>query len=899
VKPWEKYAETKSGPWQKYRQTPNAAPEQGAAVEGDQSPAGFFNRALVEGTMAVPDIVSAPIRHVIAPAELAVRNAIRSLQGLPEVSEDEASPEWDSLKNTAPSEFVSRGFRAIGSPVAEEGVDPETPGGKFAETMGSVPGILMGATPAIQMTAKQAGPMVSRISRDIANTFGRNPLRSVGFETAAGGAAGVGRVAAGEDATPAEQVIGELAGGLTFAGLTGLVTGSVDLAGKAPGVRLARETLARVLPFSKQGAFEAASKRMREQAADPEAAADLVIEGGLLTPAQRTGEPGLMALEKDVYEQSALLQKRYEDQLTEASRAIRDSIRLPGSVDDAQAFVGNRLERTVQALDARVRQAAVVANQRINALAPQRKAAESSAIVREEIDKALNAARAQERDLWDAVPEDDMIETKGLFGEFDAIRMSLPRAKRDIIPEKARRFLDRDSNERLGDLESVKEIQGLRSALLEDMRKARKDGEFNKARIIGQIEQALLDKLTEAGGEAAITEARQAHILGKIDLATRDEITATAEGMTALAEARDFSRILNERFTKGAVGRVLGQESREVDPRRTLKTTIGRGGEQGRVEGEQVLGATDSAVADLAAADYLKAEFAERAFRGGEYNKAAAEAFMRNNAEALEMFPDLKRQMGSANSAAALRDRVTKTAGARRDRLESRSVASRFIDAEVEDAIARVLSARNPTESAQELRRLVAKDKTGKALDGVQSAFVDHLMTQARTSDADEAGELVVSGRRFWNLLNEPKTKRALNAIMTGDQIKRLRQAAIQFRNLETSRRVSPTGAIMTDAPGKLIQFIAGTLGARAGARLGEGTSGASLRTASKTAGVFEKLAKQLSGDRAAMMIEDAILKDPQLFRALLTDMRDPDGIKKAMVRINAWLADIEERGEE
>ncbi len=835
--------------------------------EGDTSPMGFFNRALVDGAMAIPDIVSAPLRHVIAPAELALRNTIRSSLGLSEVSEDDAP--WDSLKNTAPSEFVARGFRAVGSPVAEEGVDPETAGGKFAETMGSVPGVLMGATPAIQATAKATGPMVSRISRDIANTFGRKPITAVSLEAGAGATAGAGRVAAGDDATEAEQVLGELAGGLTFGGLTGLVSGTVSLAGNTPGVKLAREILSRILPFSRQGAFEAASKRVREQAADPEAAAERVIEGGPLTAAQNTGEPGLMALEKDVYEQSALLQKRYEDQLTEASRAIRDSIRLPGSVEDAQAFVGNRLERTVQALDARVKQAAIAATQRINALAPKRKAAESSAIVREEIDKALATARAQERELWDAVPEDAVIDTKGLFGEFDAIRMSLPRAKRDIIPDKARRFLDRESNERLGDMETVQEVQGLRSALLEEMRKARKDGEFNKARIISQIEQALLDKLMEA------------------------------EGGDALTAARDFSRILNERFTKGAVGRILGQESREVDPRRTLETTIGRGGEQGRVEGEQVLDATDGAGAVLDTADYLKAEFAERAFRGGEYNRAAAEAFMRNNAEALEMFPDLQRQMADANSAVALRDRLTKTAGARRDRLNNRTVASRFIDAEVEDAIARVLSARNPTESAKELRRLVAKDKTGKALDGVQGAFVDHLMSQARTTDADEAGELVISGRRFWNLLNEPKTKRALNALMTGDQIKRLRQAAIQFRNLETSRRVSPTGAIMTDAPGKLISFIMGTLGARAGAQLGAGTSGASLRTASKTAGIFESFAKQLSGDRAAMMIEDAILKDPQLFRALLTDTRDPDGMKKAMVRVNAWLADIEERGEE
>ena len=101
---------------------------------------------------------------------------------------------------------------------------------------------------------------------------------------------------------------------------------------------------------------------------------------------------------------------------------------------------------------------------------------------------------------------------------------------------------------------TVKEMQGLRSKLLEVQRASNADGKFNKARIAGDMADNLLEDMAKTEGSEALT--------------------------IAIASTRKFK----QRFNQGIVGKILGRAKTgepAVSPDLTLDMSIGRGGKTG------------------------------------------------------------------------------------------------------------------------------------------------------------------------------------------------------------------------------------------------------------------------------------------------------------------------------
>jgi hypothetical protein len=94
----------------------------------------------------------------------------------------------------------------------------------------------------------------------------------------------------------------------------------------------------------------------------------------------------------------------------------------------------------------------------------------------------------------------------------------------------------------------------------------------------------------------------------------------------------------------------------------------------------------------------------------------------------------------------------------------------------------------------------------------------------------------------------------------------------------------------MEDLPSRAISFIAGTLAARVGAQLGQGTSGASLRTANLATKAVDGLLKWLTNDKAEAILRDAI-QDRELFRALLMTVNSPAKARQLEKQLSAWQA--------
>jgi hypothetical protein len=531
----------------------------------------------------------------------------------------------------------------------------------------------------------------------------------------------------------------------------------------------------------------------------------------------------------------------------------------------------------LSALDTRVRQARDLANQRIEQLEPQRGREQASQIVREEIEKAYRDARQQEKQLWDAIPDDVTLQTQTVRDTYEGLRSDLPRAQRDDIPSVARRFLDQDSNEKLQPEDTVKELRGLYSKLGEAERAALANNENNTARIAANLREAILEDLGAAGGEGEVG--------------------------TYIDAARDFSRRLHDRFTRGAVGRVRGyarEGGEQVPAELTLDRTAGKGGLAGKVETEQVLRGTGSEEQPSQQAvdnvrEYLKNQFQGAAVRDGTVKPELARRFIRNNREQLDRFDGLRRQMEQAAQERDTADALAQRLGARRDRLQSpsKSYTEQFLGAPVEREIEQVLKARNPRRAAQTLRNAVTKDESGQALRGLKSGFVDYLMRRAGTKEFDEQGERLISGGALKNQLSDPRVRNAMDAVFTRDEMNRFRTIADELGKVEASRRNLPNvgPAVMDDMPSRFVETIGRVLSARLGAAAGGSSMAGGLQSAQIFSGRAKELIKNLTNNRAQQLIEQAVTGDRELYRMLLMDMQSPGKRRALNRRLNAWLA--------
>jgi hypothetical protein len=883
--PWERYAAPPaadappSGPWSRYAQPAAAEP----APEETGRGGGFFpfvNRNIIAGTLGAPvDIINAGLGAV----------------GLP-VSDQ---PFGGSASIEA---GLARFGQAVGVPmVPAPGQRPETAAEYVGAGVGGAAGMLIPGYGAARLAAQSAAPLTARVGQSLTQGMTRAPITTTAAELTAGATAGAGRMIAETNfpGNEAAGVLGELAGGLT----PSAVAGATGMLMQMP---LAQRAASAFVPFTPAGARERAANRLRSLAEDPDAASRAAGETpiGELTPAQRTGEARLMALERTAARDNPQLDRQLRAQASRAQATLEAEARaLGGDPTRTRAFLETRVTRLTNALDLNVQQAQARARERIAALEPGTAAAESSRIVREEFDEAFQAARAQENVLWRSIPGDVRFDTAPLFERFARRVNETPITTREDIPAYAAQFLgrgqvpdddeftafvrqsapdllpDRSAPARLGATATPAELYGMRSKLLEIERIARDAGRRNEARVAGEIADDVLDimnSLPDTAGPYAV--------------------------------ARDFSRRVNDTFRRGEAGRLA--ETRDGAPAvpsdLTLERTIGAGGPRAGVAARQLLEATgDSQPTRQAIEDYLTRSFYNR-FTTSEdrVRQEAADTWLRNNAVVLNQFPEVRQRIqnamtaqSQAGTAAARQTAVERGLRQRDDTRMARlidqrqeSAVARYLNAEPDAEAARVLGADDPVAVAGALRRSVDRDPSGEALAGLRGAFVDHLLTRARQATPDGP---VLQGSVIVDVLNNPRQAAALRQVFSPVEMQRLRQITSELTNLERSRGARAlSGAVMSDVPSRLLGWAAAVLGARLGAAAAAGSGGLAggLQTAARTASMFERFAGWLTQDRAKALLMRSVT-DPELYSALLSPLRTIRQQEIAVTRLQGWLA--------
>ena len=738
---------------------------------------------------------------------------------------------------------------------------PEYIGQFTGESATALPVMLRGA----QMLEGGRG-VVGGLSRAFTRETAERPVRTASIEAAAAATGGTARMVGEQNELgPFSQASLEM-GGAMMGGAAAALSPINAMTG------LYRKGMA-VFPFTEQGGLRRASKGVQGLVQNPEQAARMIddLKGTALLPSARTEEPGLMAIEAHVLAQDPARAARISRQSADTTADLVNQIRQSGNIQDTRKFVAAKRERLVKALDARIEQAgdeaaSVVASMGVD---PSTGQAQASVAVREALETALADAKVQEGMLWQAIPQDARVPVQNVVAKHKELRKQLSSAQIEDMPVYVTRAMG-IIRERKITKTTVREMDGLYKKLGEVATAARASGERNKARIAEEMRESIWQSLELAEGGPQVREA--------------------------IDTARGFSQTMNEKFRRGAVGRILGY-SREggaaVAPESTLDVALGPL-RKGLLGARSLEKATESPVILEGIQDYLKSQFVRNAVVDGRVDPKKTATFFKQNAELLDAMPTLKNQLQAARSAEDAARRVTDHATAFKKALDRPDVsaAARFLKAPVDQEVARIMSSADPERYFKQLRSMAIKQKNGEAMNGLKAGLSEWLIKEATSAGSiDIAGRPLFNGMRLRSIMQEPRVANAMKTVYSKQELENISKLADLTAKLQRQSLGAGKIDAIDDLPSRLIEIPARVLGAKIGAKM-SGTAGGSIQTAKIGSTTVFDFIKRLTGDKASQLVSDAI-ENPELMAALLRHNSSASTQQRAAYErsIRAYLA--------
>lgn len=719
----------------------------------------------------------------------------------------------------------------------------------------SMPAALAAQTAA--PTATGLGPAASNAVRQMVATAAANPAFSVASQIPSTLGAGVGAYGA-EMVFPGSeraQMVGQFSGGLLGAGLTagamgagGAARGRVSAA--LPGTEAAaREQAGRALaPILEQAGETPAQIIQRLQRPD-------IVPGAL--PAELAQSRGITGVQRYLAGQDTELANALAASRERVAAGIQAGVEeafQPGSTQALTQAAQTRQRGFMQRLDNLATQAeqkairlgeqAATAAEPIAPLAPGQ-ARGVNVQARNILEDALMLARKEESKLWNAIPDNLRGQPSSTLRAYDDIRANiLPEEKLPSLVENVmtryRTSIDEGKPIDFGDLKR------LRTKLLTSAREARASNAFDDARIYNQVADGVLEDMSRLGGSAA-------------------------------AAARDYSRALNDRFSRSFAGDVLGTKpsgAERIRPELTLEAATAGSPEltAARLGEMQTAAGGLSPIMQLTQRDFMRS-FGANVFdpTTGAINPAKADTFLRNNAAVMEMFPDYanmlrqasqaQRAAGEATKAVPQIERATAAAAKEAERV---SAFGRVLAAgeNPADAVASALRAPNPMREMNRLSTLALRGGPD-AVGGLRGAVLKNAMDDATTSNGISYGKLSAS-------LLDPVSERGMsvlgimerNKIMTADQ--RGQIEAFIKRGIERDAAdvmgvdVKQFGSVA----GMTRRYIPRIIGAKLSSLFSGGGAGESLQIAQMGANAAENIAVRLPADKVSAVMSQALKAD-------------------------------------
>lgn len=853
-------------------------------------------------------------------------NALEQLAGTPEGQRGQFG--------SAREAFDSMGF----TPKAEmESNSNAMAGGKFTGEM--LPFLLAGPLGMKMKAAAQGLGPIPTVGREIVQSIGKmfvkEPVFATTTELLAGTTAGIGGKLVSEKFpdSPAAEAIGNILGGLSPA--VAVKTGELALkatVGISKNLPLAGVAFRKGFEFTENtaksvrasialkkdfgvGETRRSVARVGRAVKDQNQALkdikdpDVLPEAkGILTPAQRTNEPQLMALEKSVIESSDDLGLEFSNKLAQLNALIYRSMRdLGGNPEATRETYELKQQYITELLDGRLRAAAERADKSIGALQESASPQAANLIAGEELAKAMAVGRLQETDFWNAVPDNvpsGLVTARAVLQK-ELLSRSPAEDKKDI-PEFVHDWLGKLNSKRvltqgkevkkIKRAPSVKDVRALRSRILAY---ARGEGgavpTSNSLRIMNDLEEALLSDLGASRG------------------------AVEGEVGEALRRAFDYSHTFNDRFKRGPVRNLLAKAKGggpKVAPELTLQNTLGMRGPKAGVNAKALIAAVqnnpdpkfkvEQDVLRGAMEDWIKAKFNEVAVRGGRVrttkvnNKPVGQAvdFLRNYKTLLDEFPEVRADIEEAiltENARLLADRHVRSVGSRLAN-PNISKATMFIKRDPHKVFRELADTRlkNLKREVLNLINMTTQDFTGEARDGLNGAFVDWVLQNSLVRNVEDfTHEPFVSGAKMRHFIENPNINWMAKRLLGEEKFKRLEMVLHTASKIDNVLNAHPAKeGVIGDTPNALIDFIVRISSAQ-GARVFAGKfGGGTVQTPGIAVGMTRKFLQDRVHDPASKVIIEAVTSDdPELMEALIRGILSPADEKFVRQRIHAWIA--------
>lgn len=691
----------------------------------------------------------------------------------------------------------------------------------------------------------------------------------IGFEALASfGAAGGGKLLQstefGQRHPELARAIGELGGGF---GAVFTIPLARFLA-KGGSIGAVFRFLKRLLP----GTEKRVSKRLDDITTNPQAAlreleiAEGIPEGELLTTAQASGAGGLARLEKSVEDEIPKVAAILEKRRIQAINQLQKQFNKTGDIADARALLQEQLALRASQAEIAAMKISTISDPSI-----------LSTKVENILELALKEARKIETRMFGVVSKTVKVKGINIIDDFkeELRKITEGASKTRITPFlKAKLGILNKNGDLIGGTLFTETGKELKSTLFDQFGKP--IPRFKEAKT-GATIPAIQDFLQDINSEIRnLTFQRgkdnQIRILKKIKTAVFKDLDAT-EGGEKLTDAIAFSRELNRKFTRGAVGKILGRKSGETPLAVTsLEEIVGEGGVKTKENILQALAASPETKTQIQ--NFLKVRFAVIAKNetNNRINVNAGNAFIKKFDNILDdIFPELKRDFKDAIARQADVDEfigVAQVSGLS-PLIREKTAAGFFLGRDPGEEMAALLQSKTirRTNFLTDLVKITRTDPTGKALKGLQNGFTEELL---KIGNVDELTKL--SGARMINKLNELQKSTLASGLFNKEEFNRLKSLANIFRKIEVTEGAKKLpGGIIDDPVSKLFALPLRWVAARLGGKTG-GSLGGSLQIANQAVKESQAFARGLTNDEAQRTLIRFVL-DKKLAKDLLTDV--------------------------
>jgi hypothetical protein len=781
------------------------------------------------------------------------------------------------------SKAIKENMEFYGSRIPEEGRQAKTIPEHIGQVVGEATSYLIPVGGAVSKLSKGTG-LAGSVAKNIWNSMVKHPYITMTSELTAATAAGAGRGVAEKEFpdSPALRTTTEIASGVAG----GMVPTALVHTPTSIAIRTGKNVLYKlVLPFTKRGGMYRAGEHIKSLVVNPTATIEEIGKKTIadLPPAVATGEKRLITLYKALIGQDPVRDAAEIERITGSIIKLEKEMRKLGygSPELLTEITQKRVAALELKMDQRILAATKNAETKLNRLPVARRKANESRVVRQELEKAMHIQRLENDKKWAKVNKDFVVGFENTRVKYQDLYDDLGSAQRSDIPSVLKtNEITTPPRPKKGEAPSLettlREMQSLRSKLLEKSRIARREGHWNKSRIAEDVADAILVDLDIAAERAFSPDS--------------------ANLRAAIAATKRFK----VRYESGEVGKILGYSKSgapAINPDLALEMTIGRMGERGAVDISKIVASPE---ARFATQRYLGRSFVDFATdsKTGKINTLKADRWIKSNEAILDEFPELRTQMSDATTAQQFANQTTMKMQARKQRLADPkiSTSARILNrANMGQEIDGIFKSPRPFAEAGQLVRQANKDKTGQALAGLRAGFVEHILEKSYMGSFNELGEQSLSGRSMLNFIK--KNELTLRMVFDNNQIARMKRVGTELSKIETFEKMRPgdTELKLKDWASSSLNMIARLTGARVGGKLGSESMGGSLQYASIFSTRAQKFMTWLTRDTAQQLIHDAILaEDPALLQSLLKPIAKPIAKKKDLVflnrNLNLWL---------